>query len=356
MGDTRKIVRLSPLPTVNLKEIVLPSGGLFLDTPSLCVRHFNRGASCREHYAGLLHGAAQGQFVQCPFGFSSFSFHAEQGAIAITAFVPHPRLGGEAERRLAKQYPAHRVSSETVRKTARAISDTARELKALERDALNNHSAALHELRKLNRAVKQTAERLCRNGSPEDPEAADPSLVRIWKTADLMSNQFDVVELLANERLAALPLNASVEIYKLFDKCVRIYRASSDPRRILLTAPAGYSPRIRACDKTLPIIPTVLVENAIRYSLKGSDVTVSLRPEGPNCLVEVSNLTALNAALTERVFERGVRVSPDSEGSGNGLYLAQLVAAQHGAQIRLTVDTVAKDRMKCAFALAFREV
>jgi signal transduction histidine kinase len=151
-------------------------------------------------------------------------------------------------------------------------------------------------------------------------------------------------------------LNTTVEIYKLFDKCARIYRPPTNPRRLLLTAPGSYSPRIAGCDKTLPIIPTVLIENALRYSLKDSEVRVSLRPEGELCRIEVTNFTQPNAGLTQRIFDRGVSAHSDSEGSGNGLYIAQLVAKQHGAEIQLKVEPLAKDRVLCTFALAFRAV
>lgn len=347
-------MRLSPFPVVDLKDIDIPRDGLLLKTPDLCGRNFHKGTACRQHYSRLLQTTRQDAFVQCPYGFASFVFTGTGTPIALTGLVPYPRLGGPSERRLAKRYPNHHASSGSATSAADALCATARELKSLEVDALRKHSVALHELRKLNRSVKQTAERLCLDDSPKDPEAADVNLVRIWKTADLMSHQFDVVELLANEELATLPLNSIAEIYKLFDKCVRIYQPADEPRRIVLSAPAGYSPRIACCDKTLPIIPTVLVENALRYGFKGTDVTVTVKPEGESCLVEVGNLALPNASLTERVFEQGVRVSPDSEGSGNGLYLAQLVAKQHGARIRLRVESVARDRARCTFSLTFR--
>src|SRR4029077_4703726 len=108
--------------------------------------------------------------------------------------------------------------------------------------------------------------------SPEDLDNASPDLVKIMKASELMSRQFDVIELLANEELATLPLNSVSEVYKLFDKCARIYQTRS--KRITLDAPQGFSPRVDACDKTFPIIPSVLIENALKYSVPESDVRV----------------------------------------------------------------------------------
>jgi light-regulated signal transduction histidine kinase (bacteriophytochrome) len=206
-------------------------------------------------------------------------------------------------------------------------------MQAIELGEVKQYSMALHEIRKLNREVKQTAERICRLMSPDDPDNADPELVKIMKTSELMSHQFDVIEILANETLATLPLNSTSEIYKIFDKCARIYR--SERRRIMLEAPPNYHARVKVCDKTFPIIPSVLIENALKYSAD-LEVRISIQPGGQDkVIVAVSNLARLKAPLTEAVFMRGYRASQDSEGSGNGLYVAQLVARQHSTMLRV---------------------
>lgn len=352
MGVRDEAIRLSPLPVVDLDQACVPHDGLFLRTPDVCRRNFNRGPACRDHYSRV-RAAEAGQFVQCPFGFASMRLESVQ--VAVTSLIPFPRLGGERERDLSKKHAAHRVSLETAARATSAIARSSGALLEFERELLRKNSMALHELRKLNRSVKQTAERLCVNEAPRDPESADVNLVRIWKTADLVSHQFDVIELLANEELAGLPLNSTVELYKLFDKCVRIYRPTDPSHNITLTAtPKGYSPKVRACDKTLPIIPTVLIDNALRYAQPSSDVRINLRSDGDCCRVEVENLAKSNPDLTEKIFERGVRAQKDAEGSGNGLYIAQLVARQHLTKIKLEVEKAAKEQVRCTLSLVFR--
>jgi signal transduction histidine kinase len=322
--------------------------------PSVCQRNYNRSGLCREHYERL--AKASGRVaapVQCPYGFASYSVFRDPVRVAFTGVIPYPRVGGELERAHAKRFPENRVAVSALEKGGTALLAAADRLGQLETEAVKGHSMALHEIRKLNRSVKQTAERLCLKEHPEDPQASNPDLVRIWKTSELMSQQFDIIEILANESLASLPLNSRFNLYKLVDKCVRIYRPGSD-RRIALTAPHPYSPEIQACDKTVAIIPTVLIENALRYSLPGTEVTVSLRPAEGQCLLEVSDLTAANPDLTPKVFGRGVRASPDTEGSGTGLYVAQLVARQHGSEITMRLDQASAGVVKCTFAMPFK--
>jgi len=253
----------------------------------------------------------------------------------------------------AKRFPENRVDAAAVEKAASGLSTAERRIQTAETEAAKKQSVALHEIRKLNARVKQTAERLCQQQSPLDIDSAAPELVRILKAAELMSNQFDVLELLANEGLASLPRNTRSDVYRMFDKCVRIYRPENERDRISIWTPGGSGPMmVDACDKTFPIIPTVLLENAIKYSLPGSRVEVAIRPDGKDlCVVSVSSLTSADISVTPAIFERGVRGSTEIEGSGNGLFLAQLIARQHKTIIELDTTPFTGGRQRVTFSL-----
>src|SRR4051812_36551704 len=108
----------------------------------------------------------------------------------------------------------------------------------------------------------------------------------------MMSQQFDIIEVLANESLLSLPLNSEADIYRVFDKCVRIYRGMSPRKRIQIHSQGDTLRRpVRACDKTLPIIPTVLIENAIRYSPDTAEVNVNVIDDAGASTVTVENET-----------------------------------------------------------------
>ncbi|MEX1230077.1 MAG: HAMP domain-containing sensor histidine kinase [Planctomycetaceae bacterium] len=276
--------------------------------------------------------------------------------IALTGVIPSPRLGGRKEREIAKAHPELRVSMETFAKSRDTIVSAIKHLAVLEQDAITRYSVALHEIRKLNRTVKQTAERLCRTSSPNDPDNAKPAYVQIWKTSEIMSCQFDIIELLANENLTTLPLKSPIEIYRIFDKCIRIFRPDGDQNRILLRSSNGYSPRILACDKTFSIVPTVLIENALKYSVPDAPVLVDLDRSGTNCVITVNNTASLNESLDNSIFDRGIRATTDIEGSGYGLYLAKIVTEQHGGTIRFATSNKTATTMQCTFVVSFPEL
>src|SRR5207249_3597738 len=158
------------------------------------------------HYKKLLQDASfLEKTVQCPFGFSSFVVRARKATLAFTGVIPFPRMGGEKERRMAKSYPTSHIDVVSFRKARDAILVGDARMAQLEAEIIKREAFALHEIRKLNRTVKQEAERLCLSESPNNPAAANPQFVKIWKSSELMSVQFEVIELLANETLFTLP-------------------------------------------------------------------------------------------------------------------------------------------------------
>lgn len=377
MSDFDTLAEYSHLPIVDLTNPGPPRDGLLVPLSRACRRNYAKGDKCQTHYRELAARAEDSREpVQCPYGFASAEFRVGNNSAAVTGFVPYPRLGGDLEKKAAKDYPEVRVTAEVVQGIISTLKDVGRRYGAIEAEAVRrlraaedeagerfraleeatarNNSMALHEIRKLNRTVVQTAERLCIETSPHNPELADRRLVTIWKTAELMSKQFDVVELLANESLTKLPVKAPIQLYKIFDKVIRVYQAAKGPRRMYIQSQPNYTPWIHVCEKTFPIIPTVLISNALKYSSPGSEIVVDLLQDGTYCVVRVASVSDGGQLLNDSIFDRGVRASADTEGSGNGLYVAQLVARQHGTSITVESTRHGRDAVKHIFRVPFR--
>ena len=78
-----------------------------------------------------------------------------------------------------------------------------------------------------------------------------------------------------------------------------------------------------------------LIDNALRYTPSGGSVTVRVRRDGEQALLEVED-TGPGIAPAERahVFERFYRIlGTNVQGSGLGLAIVREIAQQHGAEI-----------------------
>jgi two-component system, OmpR family, sensor histidine kinase TctE len=79
-----------------------------------------------------------------------------------------------------------------------------------------------------------------------------------------------------------------------------------------------------------------VLDNAIRYAGNGADITVRLRTEGRQALLEVMDSgPGLPADQLERVFERFVRATHEGTGCGLGLAIVREIAQRHGGSVSL---------------------
>jgi signal transduction histidine kinase len=97
---------------------------------------------------------------------------------------------------------------------------------------------------------------------------------------------------------------------------------------------SGVRAIIRGSLKSFPIVPAVLIENAIKCSRCPSTIKASIVGNGKVMLLIVENQT--DYPIDESTcFNKGSRFAGDSvEGGGFGLFLAKEVVLAHGGKIR----------------------
>lgn len=345
---------LSPLPTVNLNNVSLPLDGCFVNLPKVCEKNFVRDERCKKHYESLSTSLSSQSIKQCPYGFATIPILLKNNRVAFTGVVPFPRLGGELERSVAKSNPLSKIDINKLYQTVEAFIKLNENISSLENSIIKNQAMALHEIRKLNRRIKQTAERICTSQNPDEPSQSDTELVQIWKTSEIMSQQFDIIEILAGRTLTDLPVDKIIEVHKIILKCVKIYDPINTGKFKISCLPT-YHPKILACNKTFPIILTVLIENAIKYSLESTPVHIKITRSSENCDISVSNISEYTH-IDNSIFNRGIRGKTDKDGSGIGLYVAQLVAKQHNSFITVETLHLHNNKMLCTFKVGFKVI
>ena len=228
---------------------------------------------------------------------------------------------------MAKRFPEIKVAREAIEANVRAI----REIECLRATAVQEAGQvlpqALHELRKLNGAVLQHAEKEIRE------RGETPGLLTIRSAAELMRNNFDILEALSNiEGMKALPTDATINLFDLTYKTKRIFeqRASAQSMQIQLD---GIRAIIPGNQKSFPIVPAVLLENAIKYGKQGTLIRAEVTVVNTKALLAVENETDSFIDPT-RCFDRGVRFSDVVEGGGFGLFLAKEIVVSHNGSIR----------------------
>lgn len=318
--------KIPPLfPTFDSGTGKLRSGSL-IPTCGFCKRAIDQKPECKQHYESLK--TKPEGYYQCPFGFTSRSFYFGQQLCVITGVVAFPRFDTTNEREMAKRFPEIKVARDDIE----AIVGFFRDIELLRADAIQESAKvfpqAFHELRKLNGAILQHAEKELKY------EGGSAALQTIKSAAELMRNNFDILEALSNiEGMRALPVDATINVYDLAYKTQRVLLERANNKSIQLDL-TGVRAIIRGSQKSFPIVPAVLIENAIKYGKARSTVTTDISTSGKMAILTVENESD-HPIDCAKCFERGSRYASDAaEGGGFGLFLAKEIVLAHKGAIR----------------------
>ena len=100
-------------------------------------------------------------------------------------------------------------------------------------------------------------------------------------------------------------------------------------------------PMLSMCgnDKMISQLVSILLDNALKYSLKGSRILLTFGKQGRRLILTVSNPSALPVTdeNLRHVFERFYRTDPsrnsETGGYGIGLSMARAIVTAHGGKI-----------------------
>lgn len=302
--------------------------GFDISACQFCRNAIAKGPECKDHYEALTR-KPEG-FYQCPFGFTSRSFRFLGKLWVLTGVVGYPRFGTGNERERAKACKDVKVSRAGMESLIKFLRQLERsQLEAVQQSA-RVLPQAFHELRKLNGAVLQLAEREMRDHGERS------NLRSIKSAAELMKNNFDILEALSNiEAMRALPIDQSINLHDLAYKVKMVYQERASSKNLYVNF-HGLRAIIRGSQKSFPIVPAVLMENAIKYSPVGSQITVEVAASSGEASFIVENVsTSYIDPLT--CFDRGTRFNTSVEGGGFGLFLAQEIVRYHGGTIECEV-------------------
>ena len=128
-----------------------------------------------------------------------------------------------------------------------------------------------------------------------------------------------------------------------------IYNAAFQEKKISVHVRGQSVGEIRGNPTAVPVIPHTLIDNALKYSQRESEVWIDFRETANEIELSVESYgPRIEADEAERIFDvfyrgRNAR-EQEEEGAGFGLYLAQFIAASMGTRI-----TIRQSSMKHKF-------
>ncbi len=212
----------------------------------------------------------------------------------------------------------------------------------------NDHSLAealepLHDAMRLARDVEQLSNRLLEEIYPIEAEKFDVATATqkaLVKSASLLVDTFDLLEVYLNPLAATFGQPRSIEIYKLLDKLAKIAVIARRNEHRPVVRISGNTRRSFDLYESFKLIPLTLIDNAQKYSRQGGQVWIEVGEFGSALEVSIISEGALLSDIEKiNIFNRGYRGEAARKiypsGMGLGLYIAQLVAQAHGSSIRV---------------------
>jgi signal transduction histidine kinase len=199
-----------------------------------------------------------------------------------------------------------------------------------------------HELRTPLTCIKGYAETLL-DGALED----DPALARRWLS--VMLEEAGRLERLIHDLLDLSMIEAhqvqmhfaDVELHSLLEHAAAVLSQHAKAAKVRIEVDQPEQKRTwRADEDRLSQVVVNLIDNAIKYSPQNGVVTVKLRYEKDNAIIEVIDRgTGIPEDELPRIFERFYRVEKGSAarfgGRGLGLSIAMHIVEAHGGELQV---------------------
>jgi two-component system phosphate regulon sensor histidine kinase PhoR len=199
-----------------------------------------------------------------------------------------------------------------------------------------------HELKTPLSSIKAYTETLL-GGARNDPVHCERFLNRIDEQAGRLHQL--ILDMLSLARIesgqASLEL-VNVPVARVVGRCLADFEPHAAARQVKLisvTCDAGL--QVRADEEALRQVLSNLIDNAIKYTPAGGQVTVDCRTDGKMALIEVAD-TGVGIAPEHhnRLFERFYRVdrarSRELGGTGLGLSIVKHLSQAMGGSVSIT--------------------
>lgn len=320
------------------------------DTTSFCQLHRSyRDSKCVQHYKSLFSTGdinSQIELTSCPYGLNtSTPFGSNTMPRAIYGFrvISDPPPPVEVP-----------VSSCITLEDAKSILTLIGSISTdIRQEEMGHFEAALHDARHLNHSITQHAERiLARLGYPPDKEWDMPSIqqdeiprraLSIYAASRDLSDAISMHEI-SQDISRAKTKKIATQIHRLFYRQIKISTERFDASNLQPTL--GPTQRSIMLTPEFRLIPKILIDNAIKYSSRGSTVSISFT-ETPHFF----KITCANEGPLIRpdeygeVFTRGGRGSNKSgiSGRGIGLWLAKIIVDANTGLIEISTQEKSRE-------------
>lgn len=225
----------------------------------------------------------------------------------------------------------HEFGAPTMRALARSFNTMTERLQNADQLRRNVMADVAHELRTPLSVLQGRLEGLIDGVYPRD----DRQLAELLEETQVLSRLIDDLRILALSDAGALPLQKEpTDVVELARDVVASMTPEADKKSVTLSVTPSAQPTLVDVDSVrMREVLTNLVSNAIRHSVAGCSVTISIGQTDGSVRVTVRDTGAgMSPAEVARMFDRFYK-GAGSRGSGLGLAIVKSIVLAHGGEI-----------------------
>ena len=215
-------------------------------------------------------------------------------------------------------------------------------------------SQALHDLKHLisalTRIIERNEVRIAQEShrpTPQDVSLLQSVVNEVYQILGAIKNQIELSDFIITPEAAEMGQDQEIDIYGLFFKNVNIYNVLANPqgKNIEMWAVGGIVQTKRVLPASFTLLPAILLDNAMKYSVKGNSMVVKISEQDKKItLVVESRGATVPEEKQGEIWGEGTRFAhpelTERPGSGFGLFLAKRICEMAGFEItyRCEVD------------------
>lgn len=323
------------LPTYDNGKI---NDGSFISANEYCKNGCTKG-KCKMFYANI--DQREG-IITCPHGFSAIVIKKNNrttifNSLKIKGYYDKSKLSGIAKYTNDEFCP--------ILPTDKVWELISKDLSVLQEK--ENFDSFTHEIKNLDAQIKEHCETIFTDYNLDDSEntlsAEDATqlydvLRTIYICSSIIHSRYAFFNYEKGSESIAKESRFPISVYKKFDKMRKVFtNYKSKNVQIYIT---GNSFASIKGNGTFEMIPLLIIENAVKYSMSNRYITIDFKDDCDYTIVEISSLTPYcDETEITHIFEKGYRgknAKKIEKGNGLGLYFVKTLCDNFGIELSAT--------------------
>lgn len=321
--------------------------GTFIQAMSFCKCH-SREEKCKKFYQSLTIISESG-FHKCPYGLVTY-VHCENLKKIVFTSLREYTLYTKKNKKFVNEKVYNPVLTQKQLLSLIEISVTRQSEKDLIKDKIDSFDAMAHEVKKLNSQIKEHCDSLINLYSekndymsltPEEYSSIFEKIKTLYIISNMINSRYAIYDYDKNPDSLISASKIRLSIHGKFLKCSKILK-NYKKKNIFIDFEGETHKKLEAYS-SFEMIPFLILENALKYSLNDSKINVKFIDTFNSLTIEIiSDSLYCSQDDIPHIFEknyRGKNAKKISDGSGIGLFFVKLLCDLHNITICATSDS-----------------